>query len=172
MRHNLFIHSGWNTSSSVSSRLMHDSLCSIFSIRAQSVKKLILWGCHENSNTQTCVHLCRSYPCPGFLASGVDRCDCFSPFFHFLCEFWINLVFFHVTSQSVLASWVRPWRFLPSHIHCCYFLSYIILIFSHHMGMPGNAALCDMCGDWFDHCSSPEYFVSDSVIPDFALNPS
>ena len=42
------------------------------------------------------------------------------------------------------------------------------------MGIPGNAALCDiiLCGDWPDHCSSPEHLVSDSVIPDFTLNPS
>ena len=42
------------------------------------------------------------------------------------------------------------------------------------MGIPGNAALCDiiLCGHWPDHCSSPEHFVSDSVIPDFAMNPS
>ena len=40
------------------------------------------------------------------------------------------------------------------------------------MGIPCNAALCDICGDSLDHCSSPEHFASDSVIPDFALNPS
>ena len=45
-------------------------------------------------------------------------------------------------------------------------------MFSHHMGIPCNAALCNICSDWLDHCSSPEHFVSDSVIPDFALNPS
>ena len=33
-------------------------------------------------------------------------------------------------------------RFLPSHIHCCYFLSYVNLIFNHHMDIPGNAAHC------------------------------
>ncbi len=48
----------------------------------------------------------------------------------------------------------------------------LALNFSHHMGIPCNAALCDICGDWLDRCSSPEHFVSDSVIPDFALNPS
>ena len=40
------------------------------------------------------------------------------------------------------------------------------------MGIPCSAAICDICDDWLDHCSSPEHFVSDSVIPDFALNPS
>ena len=42
------------------------------------------------------------------------------------------------------------------------------------MGIPCNAALCDIhvCGDWLDRCSSPEHFVSDSVIPGVALNPS
>ena len=40
------------------------------------------------------------------------------------------------------------------------------------MGVPCNAALCDICGDWLDRCSSREHFVSDSVIPDVALNPS
>ena len=62
--------------------------------------------------------------------SGVDRydSDCFSPFFHFLYEFCINLVFFQITLQSVYVSRARPYRVLPSHIHCCYFLSYIILI--------------------------------------------
>ena len=44
--------------------------------------------------------------------------------------------------------------------------------FNHHMGIPGNAALCDICDDWLDYCSSPEHFVSDSVIPDFVLNTS
>ena len=34
----------------------------------------------------------------------------------------------------------------------------------------GNAALCDICGDWLDHCSSPEHLVPVSVIPVFALN--
>ena len=41
------------------------------------------------------------------------------------------------------------------------------LFFSHHMGIP-NAAPCDISGDCLDRCSSPEHFVSDSVIPDFA----
>ena len=33
-----------------------------------------------------------------------------------------------------------------------------------------NAALCDICGDWLDHCSSSEHLVPVSVIPVFALN--
>ena len=40
------------------------------------------------------------------------------------------------------------------------------------MGIPCYAAMRDICGDWLDHCSSPEHLASDSVIPDFALNPS
>ena len=37
------------------------------------------------------------------------------------------------------------------------------------MRIPGNAPLCDMlCGDWLDHCSSPEHLVPVSVIPYFA----
>ena len=47
------------------------------------------------------LHLCRSYPCPGCVASGVDLYDCYFQFFHFLCEFWINLAFFQITSQCV-----------------------------------------------------------------------
>ena len=42
--------------------------------------------------------------------SGVDGydSDCFSPFFHFLCEFFNNLVFFQITLQSVCVSRARP----------------------------------------------------------------
>ena len=64
------------------------------------------------------LHLCRSYPCPGCVASGVDRYDCYFKFFPFLCEFWINLVFFQITSQVVNASRARPYRFHSFHIHC------------------------------------------------------
>ena len=37
------------------------------------------------------------------------------------------------------------------------------------MGIPCKAAQCDICGDWLDRFSSPEHFVSDSVIPDLRL---
>ena len=53
-------------------------------------------------------------------------------------------MFFQITSQVVSASRARPYRFHPFHIHCWYFLRYIIFIFSHHMGIPCNAALCDI----------------------------
>ena len=49
-----FTYSVRTTSSSFSSRLMHDSFCNIFFTRAQSVKRRMLLGCHENMNTQTC----------------------------------------------------------------------------------------------------------------------
>ena len=52
--------------------------------------------------SQTCQPLSILY------MSGVDRydSDCFSPFFNFLCEFCINLVFFQITSQSVYSATV------------------------------------------------------------------
>ena len=62
--------------------------------------------------------------------------------------------------------------FLPTFIVDISLIRYIILMFSHNMGIPCNAALCDICSDWLDHCSYPVHFVSDLVIPDFALNTS
>ena len=52
-------------------------------------------------------------------------------------------------------------RSLPSHLHRCYFLCDILVVSSHHMAIPRKALL-----------SEADLFVSDSVFPCHALNPS
>ncbi len=107
----------------------------------QSTRTLLGW--HEHIITQTCCTFADLIPARGASRPGRSLWLLFS-ILHFLCEFWINLVFLQIISQFVHASRARPYRFLPSHIHCWYFLRYIILSFSHHMGIPCNAALCDI----------------------------
>ena len=108
------------------------------------------------------LHLCRCYPCPGCVASRVDRYDCFSQFFHFLYKFWINLVFFQITSQSVHTSRARPFIgfFLPTFIVDIFLPK--LLSFNHHMGIPGNAAVCDICGDWLGHTLFIQFVVQSN----------
>ena len=154
------------SSSSFSSRLMHGNFCSIFFTRAQPLKRQTLLGRYEHIFCTNMLHLCRSYTCPGCVASGVDRYDCFFNSSIFCASFgstWCS--FRSLRNLSVHLGLGLIGFFLPTFI-------VDILSFSHHMGIPCNAALCDICGDWLDCCSSPEHFVFDSVIPDVALNPS
>ena len=63
-------------------------------------------------------------------------------------------------------------RSLPSHLHRCYFLCNIRVVSSHHVAIPLKAFVDDIRGDWFDHCIAPELFVSNAVIPYFAMHSS
>ena len=72
--------------------------------QSTAVKKANAPGLTWKYHYTNMLHLCRSYPSPGCVASGVDLYDCYFQFFHFLCEFWINLVFFQITSQCVNVS--------------------------------------------------------------------
>ena len=112
-------------------------------------------------------------PLPILSLSGVDRHDCLSPSFSVLCQLWVELVLFQIAPHSVHPPQSGPSsRSLPTHLHCRYMLCDICVFSSHHMAIPRKAFLGDICGDWLDHCIAPELFISDSVFPCFALNPS
>ena len=55
---------------------------------------LLYWDCCQNM-------VRKKKFASGCVASGVDLYHCYFQFFHFLCEFWINLVFFQITSVSM-----------------------------------------------------------------------
>ena len=116
-------------------------------------------------------HLCS--PLPILSLSGVDRHDCISPCFSVLCELRVELVVSQIALHSVHPPQCGPSsRSLPSHRHCCHMLCNVRIVSSQHMAIPRKAFLGDICGDWLDHCIAPELFISDSVFPGFALNPS
>ena len=119
----------------------------------------------------TFAHLCT--PLPILSLSGVDRHACLSPCLSVLCELWVELVLSQFATFSVHTPPSGPSsRSLPSHRHCCYMLCNVRIVSSQHMAIPRKAFLGDICGDWLDHCIAPELFISDSVFPCFALNPS
>ena len=109
-------------------------------------------------------HLCRS--------SGVGSHDCLSTCFSVQCELWFEMVFFHIAPYSVHPHQSGPSSRYLSHRHRCYLLCNIRVFSSHYMGIQRKAFLSDICGDWLDHCIAPELFISDSVFPCLALNPS
>ena len=115
----------------------------------------------------------RCSPLPILSLSGVDRHDCLLPCFSVLCELWVELVLSQIAPHSVHPPQSGPTsRSLPSHLHRCYLLCNMSLFSPHHMAIPRKAFLGDICGDWLDHCIAPELFISVSVFPRFALNPS
>ena len=112
-------------------------------------------------------------PLPIVSLSGVDRHDCLSPSFSFLCELWVELVLSPIAPHSVHPPQYGPSsRYLPPHLHWCYFLCNVRVFSPRHMAIPRKAFLSDICGDWLDHYIAPELFIYDSVFPCFALNPS
>ena len=121
-------------------------------------------------------HICCSplpilYPCPGSIAI----IACLSPCFSVLCGLWVELVLSQIAPHSVHPSQSGPSpRSLPSHLHCCYLVCNVTVVSPHHMTIPRKAFLGDIivCVNWLDHCIAPELFISDSVFPCFALNPS
>ena len=112
-------------------------------------------------------------PLPILSLSGVDRHDCLSPSFSVLGELWVELLLFQIAPHSVHPSQSGPsTTSLPSHLHRCYMFCYVRFVSSHHMAIPRKAFLGDIRGDRLDHRIAPELFISDSVFPCFALNPS
>ena len=102
------------------------------------------------------------YPCPGV--------DSYDPRVS-----RINVVFFHITSHSVLPSQyyvgLPPGLFTPTSI---VIISYcgILVVSSRYVAKQLKAFMDDTCRYRLDHCISHELFVSDYVFPGFALNPS
>ena len=97
--------------------------------------------------------------CVALLILALPGVGCLSPV---LCERWVKLVVSHITSHSVHPPQSAPAsRSLPSH------LCNILVISSHHVAIPRKAFLCD-----WPIASLLKLFVSDSVVPCFALNPS
>ena len=118
--------------------------------------------------------LCRlTLPILSRTLPGIHRHDCLSPCFSVLCELWIELVLFHIAPHSVHPSQCgASLMSLPSHLHRCYLHCNIRVFSSHYMVMLRKAFLGDIVGDWLNHYIAPELFISDSVFPCFALNPS
>ena len=119
--------------------------------QSTAVKKANAPGLTRTYYYTNILHLCRSYPCPGCVASGVDRYDCYFKFFPAI----LNSSLFCANFGSTWCSF-RSLRKLSMHLGLGLIgsilstfivdisLRYIILIFSHHMGIPYNAALCDI----------------------------
>ena len=121
----------------------------------------MLLVCHVHAN------LCRSYPCPRSMAMIQIAFLHFSIFCTSFASTWCSF-----RSLYNLSMYRRlGLREGSSFQHSLLLFSYLHYS-NHQIGLPCNAALYDIYGDWLDHCSSPEHFVSDSVIPDFVLNPS
>ena len=78
-----------------------------------------------------------------------------------------------VSDRSALGPSTSVWALHEvSQLHRCYMFCYVRFVSSHHMAIPRKAFLGDIRGDRLDHRIAPELFISDSVFPCFALNPS
>ena len=123
---------------------MHGSFCSIFFTRAQPLKRRTLLGWHEHIITQTCCTFADLIPIRGASRPG--------------SIVMIAILNSSIFSASFGSTWCsfRSLRKLSMHLGLGLIgsilstfivdisLRYIILIFSHHMGIPYNAALCDI----------------------------
>ena len=113
-------------------------------------------------------HLCRSYPCPGSIAMAASPnasrlCASVGSWLLAFCSLRFALGYWLLAPHSVHPTQSGPpSRFIPSHLHCCYPLCNIRVVSSHYMAISRKAVLVD----------SPGLFISDSIFPCFALNPS
>ena len=115
----------------------------------------------------TFAHLCRSYPCPGSIAMTVflhASLSCAS-----LGSSWWCLK--SLCTRSIHLSLGLPRGLFPPTVIVvtCFatFVSSLLNTWPHQ-----ERRFWVTCGDWLDHCIAPELFISDSVFPGFALNPS
>ena len=122
---------------------------------------------HDASVHCLLVHLCRSHPCPGSITM--------IAFLHasrFCASFgssWCCLKSLRTLSIHLSLGLPRG-LFPPTFIVVtCFatFVSSLLIAWPYH-----ERRFWVTCGDWLDHCIAPELFISDSVIPCFALNPS
>ena len=86
------------------------------------------------------------------------------------CASFGSFVFFHLSLHSVhppLTVSGPSSRYLPSHLHHCYFLGNILVISFHYMAIQRTVFLSGICCDSLVHCITPDLFVSNSMFPCF-----